>query len=128
MPAALRIIAGLTFKLLATEDLAPAAASEGVLSLDHGFRNDRMKDFVLEVPALRVADEVLDRQRRLLREQPDVLEHNVNRCFVNEGRWACALRCSEGGDCLFFSCRSFVEGDLVVTRLVPYGQPSTFPI
>ena len=68
----LRIIAGLTFKLLAPNAFAPAAASEGVSSLDHEFQNDRMEDFPFEVPALRVTDEVLDRQRRLLREQPDM--------------------------------------------------------
>jgi hypothetical protein len=40
--------------------------------LDHGFRNDAVEDYAFEVSASSVTDEVLDRQRSLLWEQPEV--------------------------------------------------------
>ena len=80
-----------------------------------------MEDHAFEVSASSVTNEILDGQRSLLREQPDVNipKRRVNCRFVGERRWACALRRGGCRDRLFLSRRTFVENIAVVTGFIP---------
>lgn len=92
-PIVLQIVAKLIFKLLSPDAFAAGTVSKGVSGLDHEFWDDAVEDHAFEVPASGVTDEVLDCERRLLGEQPevDISESRVDSRFVGEGRWACAL-------------------------------------
>jgi hypothetical protein len=92
--------------------------------LDHEFRDDAVEDHALEISASGVTDEVLDGQRRLLREQPDmdVPERRVDRSLVGERRRACALRGRGRRDRLFLSCQALVEDISIMTGFVPGGR------
>ena len=63
-----------------------SAVPEGVTGFDHESRNDSVEGHTFKVSTPSMTDKVLNSQRRLLWEQPDVdvLEHCVNRCFVGE--------------------------------------------
>jgi hypothetical protein len=120
----LQIVAKLVLELFPPDTFAASAISEGVPSLDHEFRDDAVEDHAFEVSASGVTDEVLDSQRRLLQEQPnvDVPKCCVDRSLVGKRRRACALRGRGRHDCLFLSCGVLVEDVPVMTRFVPGGR------
>ena len=125
-PIVLQIVTELVFKLFPPNAFASGTVSEGVPGLDHEFWNNAVEDYAFEESASSVTDEVLHGQRCLLWEQPevDVPECRVDRGFVGERGWACALRRSGCRDRLFLPCRTLVEDVSVVTRFIPEVDPS----
>jgi len=92
-PIVLQLVTELIFKLFSPNALASGTVSEGVPGLDHEFRNDAVEDHAFEVSASSVTDEILDGQRSLLREQPqvDVPDRRVDRRLAGKRRWTCTL-------------------------------------
>lgn len=76
----LEVVRELILELLIPDTFTTSTIPERVSGLDHELGDDAVEDDTLEVAALRMTDEVLDRLRCLLREQSDVdiAERGVN--------------------------------------------------
>jgi len=92
-PIVLQIATELVFKLFSPYTFTSDTVSEGVPGLDHEFGNDAVEDYAFEVSTSRVTGEVLDRQRGLLREQPeaDVTERPVALRSRGDGLGRCEV-------------------------------------
>ena len=111
IPIMLQLVRELVFKF-AVPDARPArAVAERVARLDHELGDHAVEEHAVVVPAPRMADEVLHRLGRLLREQPHV--HVAQRRVDRSGRRErCRMRRSGrrgGGDRLFLARRALVE-------------------
>jgi hypothetical protein len=107
----LQLVRELVFKL-AVPDARPArAVSERVARLDHKLGDHAVEEHAVVVPAPRMADEVLHRLGRLLREKPHVhvAQRRVDRSGRRERRRTRRSGRRGGGDRLFLARRALVE-------------------
>ena len=117
----LQVVRELILKLGAPDRGAPRPVPERVARLDHKLRDHAVEDHTLKVPAPCVADKVLHRLRRLLREKPQVhvAERRVDRRGVRDGRWPAQLRGRGRCDRLLFTRRALIEDVSVAGFVVP---------
>ena len=120
-----QIVGELVLEFVAPDRRSTSAISEWVTRLYHELGYHTMEENAFVISAARMAHEVLNRLRGLLREEAEMNVTQVgvySRCICNRGRSRFRCGCSRS-DRLLFSCGPFVEGITISGFIVSANNP-----